>query len=94
MLAFRDFAPRNQAPPSWRQGAGAWESLEAALAAANTWIESEHVEVVNVETVVLPCHVDTPAFQGTTEPAAVVNGQHWWICKQFVRVWYRVGSDA
>jgi hypothetical protein len=89
MLAFRDFAPRSVSPPSWGSVAGVWETLGEALAVANEWIQSERVDVVNVETIVFPCHVDTPTFAQTDAPASRINGQHWHIHKQFIRVWYR-----
>ena len=93
MFAIRDFAPRSLSPPSWQSGAGEWESLAEAVAAANEWVRAEGVDVVNIETVVLPCHVDTPAFTQTDAPAAFVNGQHWHVCRQFIRVWYQA-ADA
>lgn len=94
MLAFRDFAPCNLSPPSWGSGAGEWEALEDALTSANEWIRSEWVDVINVETVVIPCHVDTPAFAQTGVPASFINGQHWYVHRQFIRVWYRAAKPA
>jgi hypothetical protein len=90
MLAFRDFAPRSLSPPSWSNGAGEWEVLTDALEAANEWVRSQKIDVINVETVVMPCHVDTPAFAETTAPASWINGGHWHVHRQFIRVWHRV----
>ena len=89
MFAYRDFAPRGVEAPAWQRGAGTWDSLGDALAAANEWVRAGRVDVVNIETVVLPCHVDTPAFTQTDAPASFINGQHWHVHRQFIRVWYR-----
>jgi hypothetical protein len=94
MLAFRDFAPSNLSKPSWSKGLGEWEPFSVALAAANEWVRQERIEVVNIETVVPPCHVDTPAFAQTDAPASFINGQHWHIQRQFIRVWYRLGETT
>jgi hypothetical protein len=94
MLAFRDFAPRNLSPPSWGRGKGEWERLEDALADANEWVRSERVDVINVETVVIPCHVDTREFAKTDAPASFINGSHWYVHRQFIRVWYRAAGST
>lgn len=89
MLAFRDFAPKNVSSPTWGNGAGLWEPLGNALTAANEWVRTECIDVVNVETVVIPCQADSPAFAQTTAPATFINGQHWHIHRQFIRIWHR-----
>jgi hypothetical protein len=90
MFAFRDFSPANLSKPSWSKGMGQWESLAAALAAANEWVKAERIEVFQFETVVLTCHVDTPEFAQSETSASFINGGHWYVCRQFFRVWYRV----
>jgi len=89
MIAFRDFSPRNLDKPGFSKGVGEWEPLSAALAAANEWIASEGIEVLNVETVVLPCHPSERAFSDSSAPAAHVNGGNWHVARQVVRVWHR-----
>jgi hypothetical protein len=85
MLAFRDFAPEVVKEGRWFTPP-TFESLEAALKAANAWIAEESINVVNVETVVLP-NIHAPFEEGTQDPElAQANYARWY---QFIRVWYR-----
>jgi hypothetical protein len=56
MIAFRDFAPQRVKPHGVLQAlkGHTYETFDAALTAANDWIQAGGVKVVNVETVVLP----------------------------------------
>ena len=89
MIQFRDFVPRMLAAPGLFK-AGEYESMEAALAAANDWIKEYDIKIVNVETVVLP-NIWSRYEEGTTDVALGTSGEmpsHW---HQFVRVWYQTG---
>ena len=57
MLIFKDFVPKMVSAPGFLRE-GEYESLEAALTAANRWIDQEQIKLVQIETVVLPtsCH--------------------------------------
>jgi hypothetical protein len=90
MIAYRDFAPRQLTAPALLRPA-TLESLDEALAAANDWIETEKVDVVNVETVVLP-NVWSPHQKGTTDPQMITQSEFAVAWNQFIRVWYRVGD--
>jgi hypothetical protein len=64
--------------------------MEAAVAAANSWIKEYDIKIVNVETVVLP-NIWSRYEEGPTDVALGTSGEmpsHW---HQFVRVWYRSG---
>jgi hypothetical protein len=63
MIAYRDFAPGQVSAPALMKPA-TYESLDQALAAANAWIRSNAIEVLSVETVVLP-NLWTPHSEGT-----------------------------
>ena len=52
-VQFRDFVPKMLAAPKLFK-AGDYETMHAALAAANQWIEEDDIRVLNIETVVLP----------------------------------------
>ncbi len=88
MLAYRDFVPRMITPAARMQRAE-FESLQTALDDGNDWVKSNDVDVVNVETVVLP-NIHHPHEEGSED----VDLRHdddfvhtqW---HQFVRVWYR-----
>ncbi len=89
MIQFRDFVPQMLSAPRLFK-AGDYESIEAALAAANSWIKEDDVKIINVETVVLP-NIWSRYEEGTTDVALGTSGEmpsHW---HQFVRVWYRTG---
>ncbi len=94
MIQCKDFAPRitEQGPFG---GASDYESFSEVVSAVNQWIESRTIQVINVETVVLP-----DSLEGTSDGVygvAVSNsfhpvtiGQGVTInCFQCVRVWYR-----
>ena len=87
MIEFRDFAPRilTNAGDYIPQ----FESLEQSVREANDWINTQRIDVLNVETVVLPSF--SSRIQGNPEDAyTYVNlGNYWFGCRQFVRVWYR-----
>jgi hypothetical protein len=87
MIAHRDFLPQQLAPAAFLKPA-VFEPFAHTLEAANAWIRSEGIEVVNVETVVLPnlwiSHRPDP-----TNPSMVLNPQFAEACNQFIRVWYR-----
>jgi hypothetical protein len=91
MLVFRDFVPRQLQAPRLGLSAkalqGEFESLESALAAANAWLAGAGVEVVNVETVVLP-NLWNNWEEGSQDPVlGGSSGAMYW--HQFIRVWYR-----
>ena len=80
MIDQRDFIPKTLST-HWLKGIQT-ESFDAAIAAANEWISADNVDVINVETIVLPISDDdateTPSITGV--PISL---------RQFIRVWYR-----
>lgn len=89
MIQYRDFVPEMLAAPKLFK-AGEYESLEAAIEAANSWIKEYDVRIVNIETVVLP-NIWSRYEEGTSDVALGTSGEmpsHW---HQFVRVWYQTG---
>lgn len=87
MLACRDFVPRMRDEGGFfRQPE--FEDFEQAVEAAGRWIESTGVEVVSVETVVLPNMHDS-GEQGAADPSLRTSGEMSSSWHQFVRVWYR-----
>jgi len=90
MLAFKDFAPQQTSPGGFLKTAK-FEPLDAAVAAANAWIDGHGIDVVNVETVVLP-NVWSPHSAGTADPNQTLLSGLAEAWNQFVRVWYRVAN--
>ncbi|MBD2058325.1 hypothetical protein H6F88_20405 [Oculatella sp. FACHB-28] len=94
MIQCKNFAPRitERGPFS---GASDYESFSEVVSAANQWIESRTIQVINVETVVLPDRLEgtSDGVYGVTvsngfypvmiSQGATIN------CFQCVRVWYR-----
>lgn len=94
MIKYKDFAPRIT---EWGPfgGASEYESFSEIVSAVNQWIESTTIQVINVETVVLPDRIegtDDGDYGVTTSnafyPVMISQGL---AIKYFqcVRVWYR-----
>ncbi len=86
MIQFADFVPEMLKPPGIFQP-GEYESFEEALAAANEWIVGHQIDVVNVETVVLP-NIWSHYEEGSTD-VSLGTGESVSRWHQFIRVWYR-----
>lgn len=63
-----------------------YESFEEVLATANAWIRDHKIEVLNIETVVLP-NMWREVGQTRICTISVVLGNSYWY--QFLRVWYK-----
>ncbi|NJO76851.1 MAG: hypothetical protein HC833_25855 [Leptolyngbyaceae cyanobacterium RM1_406_9] len=94
MIQCKDFAPRITERGPFG-GASEYESFSEVVSAANQWIESSRMQVINVETVVLPDRVEGTSggdYGLTTSNGfyPVMISQGLTInCFQCVRVWYR-----
>jgi hypothetical protein len=92
MLKHRDFVPKVLNTPRFMGVAWAgreeYEDLDDAEASAGAWIEQEKIQVVSVETVVLP-NIWAPGEEGSEDPAIATQAPPTW--HQFIRVWYREG---
>lgn len=88
MIRYRDFAPNRI--KGGLLHSDRYERFDQAVAAANAWLDSAQVNVVTIETVVLP-NVWSDDEEGTSdsqlETAEAMTSVNEWY--QFVRVWYR-----
>jgi hypothetical protein len=84
MLRYQDFVPK-QIQPGFLFGVTRYENFDEAVAAAGDWIAQGEVQVVNVETVVLPALWQE---EGSADPEVCTpaNVNAYWY--QFIRVWY------
>lgn len=82
MYHFKDFAPQVVKKSFFKTE---YESFEEALDAANAWIRDQKVEVLNIETVVLP-NMRRGGGTPDTGYTSSESGSYWY---QFVRVWYK-----
>lgn len=84
MIKFRDFSP--PVKELGLLGRPRLAPFERAVESANGWIEAFHIDVLNVETVVLPnAYKDT----ATGEAELDENPERDTRWYQIVRVWYR-----
>ncbi|MCA9218200.1 MAG: hypothetical protein KDB27_34265 [Planctomycetales bacterium] len=88
MIAFKDFAPEETVAPGFLRSAE-FERFESATLRASDWIEKNNVNVVNIETVVLPS-IHEPHEEGSTDPQLRSSGEYSTYWYQIIRVWYRV----
>jgi hypothetical protein len=81
VIAFKDLVPKQVGVKSGLfGGAPVYADLTDAVASANRWIGQEKIQVLNVETVVLP------GDAGTHQTDVGYIDVHW--CLQVIRVWY------
>ena len=92
MIGFMDFAPRMIRPAALFRLAE-YEALQQAVAAANAWVRQYGVEVLNVETVVLP-NIHDSGEQGSTDPQLTTLGEFRSEWYQVVRVWYQSPDEG
>nr|WP_239124681.1 hypothetical protein [Leptolyngbya sp. CCY15150] len=94
MIKYKDFAPRITERGPFG-GPSEYESFSEVVSAVNQWIESTTIQVINVETVVLPDRLEGTSddVYGVTTSNAfhpVMISQGLPIkCFQCVRVWYK-----
>ncbi|MFI5256991.1 MAG: hypothetical protein ACHQRK_07000 [Gemmatimonadales bacterium] len=88
MIRHRDFTPRRI--PGGILHADRYESFDQAVAAAQEWIDAGKIDVVSMETVVLPniwSHDEEGTTDASVETAQAMTSVNEW--NQFLRVWYR-----
>lgn len=94
MIQYKDFAPRITERGPFG-GASDYESFSDVVGAVNQWIGSAAIQVINVETVVLPDRIEgtSDGVYGLTTsnafyPVMISQGLaiNYFQC---VRVWYR-----
>jgi hypothetical protein len=89
---YKDFVPPQTAPGTMFV-LGRYASLDAAVAAANEWVTQQQVEVIHIETVLLP-NPFAPSEEGTADSHLHTAGEGFSYWTQFVRVWYRYADNG
>lgn len=94
MIKCKDFAPRVTERGPFGNPSD-YESFSDVVDAANQWIDSTTIQVINVETVVLPDRIERTsddvygiATSNAFHPVTISQGLTI-NCFQCVRVWYR-----
>jgi len=85
MIAYEDFIPQQTSGPGFFTSAQ-YESFDEALKAANSFVVGRELNVLNVETVVLP---NVWNEEGTTDASIRTSGDVSSTWHQFIRVWYQ-----
>jgi hypothetical protein len=94
MIKYKDFAPRITERGPFG-GPAEYESFSEVVSEVNQWIESTTIQVINVETVVLPDRIEGTSdgdygltVSNSFHPVMISQGVTI-NCFQCVRVWYR-----
>ena len=86
MLKYKDFVPKQISAPGFLNP-GEHETFDDAVIAANSWLAENRVNVINLETVVLP-NIWSQWEEGSTDASLGIGSgspSHW---HQFLRCWY------
>lgn len=92
MLRYRDFVPKMTKAAAFFSP-GEFESFEAALTAANRWIEDKGIRVRHIETVVLP-NIWSRYEEGSRDTSLGTSGESPSFWHQFIRVWYETDEAS
>ena len=87
MLKYKDFVPQEIEAPGFFT-AGMHESFDHAVEAANRWIVDNQIQLVSLETVVLP-NIWSRWEEGSTDASIGTSGEAPSRWHQFLRCWYR-----
>ena len=87
MILFRDFVPEFKDKGGFFRKP-VLEQLSESLQEANGWIAKHAIDVINIETVVLP-NIHSPDEEGTSDVRLRTSGEVSAYWHQFIRVWYR-----
>ncbi|KVP17295.1 hypothetical protein [Burkholderia ubonensis] len=85
-VKFKDFTRKQTGSSFW--SGDTFESLEATVQTASAWSDEHGIQVINIETVVMP----SSAFSGgeiDTNATPDAGGKYSSTWHQFIRVWYR-----
>ena len=87
MIEFKDFVADELSSAGFFKQA-THESLRTVLGEVNGWIKASEVDVINVETVVLP-NIHSPHEEGSEDTSLHTKGDWTSTWHQVVRVWFR-----
>ena len=88
MFNFKDFVPKQISPGGFFSNAS-YESLEQAIKESNQWVDQNDIDVINIETVVLP-NIHANDEDGSTDTSLWQGGESSATWHQFIRIWYKV----
>lgn len=83
-IQFRDFTPTSMEHKALIFSTTTYACLDSALEKANQWIQEHEIDLINVETVLLP----EIGGDDTTDTHMTTSGEMMSSWYQFIRVWY------
>jgi len=86
MIQVKDFVPEKSKGSLFKSGK--IQQFDEVLKEMNSWIETNNIEVVSIETVVLP-NIHDSQEEGSQDTELFTGGEsssHWY---QIMRVWYK-----
>jgi hypothetical protein len=92
VIAYKDFVPTELSAGGWFQ-MPTREQLSECLTRASEWILVNKLDVINVETVVLP-NIHSAGKEGSKDVQIRISGERSAYWYQFIRVWYHKSSEA
>ena len=88
VIKYRDFLPEERARGGLFGGVD-FSDFDTCVAAMNTWLAESGVDLIRIETVVLP-NIHSIEEEGTTDTELHASAHTMWY--QFLRLWYREES--
>ena len=86
MIKCKDFVPEKKKGSFFK--AGSMQHFDEVLKDLNTWVDQEAIEVVSIETVVLP-NIHESDEDGSMDTELWTGGESASKWYQLVRVWYK-----
>ncbi|MBV6647916.1 MAG: hypothetical protein KI790_20820 [Cyclobacteriaceae bacterium] len=86
MIQVKDFVPEKKKGGLFKSGSV--QHFEEVLTAANQWISENNINVVNVETVVLP-NIHDSQEEGSQDTELWTGGESSSQWYQLIRVWHK-----
>ena len=87
MIQFKDFVPKQVSKGGFLSQAQ-YESIGRAVLEADNWVRDASIEVINIETVVLP-NMHSPREEGSTDSSLHQDSEWPTSWHQFIRIWYQ-----
>jgi len=88
-IEFEDFVPSIQKRGFFSRE---FEAFRECLERANRWVEENGIDVMNIETVILP-NIWSPGEEGSEDPELRTSGDmisQWYQC---IRIWYHAAPE-
>lgn len=86
MINCKDFVPKKEKGGLFKSGS--IEDFEVVIKEMTEWVNSSNVDVINIETVLLP-NIHDPDEEGSQDTELWTGGESSSRWYQLIRVWYK-----